>query len=164
MKRILMLLLIFMAIGLAQFTRVYQVSDLFPYGNAWYDSVKTVPGETFSAVHTTSAADTIISDWVSLYGGGGDVFVMMRRDTVVNPTVGVEFWIGVYRLPGYPDGTATEWHKLATITGEGTATATLVDSTWWNSAPTHQIKFKLIEKGATENYLLIGFTHFKQGR
>ena len=165
MRKFILILVLF-AIGflLAQYTKVYQITDLFRINHAWYDSLQTVPEKGFTALKTTATADTIESDWVDLYGGGGDVFVMMRRDTIAQSTVGVEYWLGIYRLPGFPDSTATEWHKLATITGNGTAKAALTDSTWWNNAPTHRIKFKFVEKGITQNYLLVGFTHFKQGR
>jgi len=165
MKRISIFLLLFLlAVLWAQYTKIYQMSDLITSSHAWYDSLKVVPGESFYALKTTSAADTIETDWVNLYGGGGDVFVMMRRDTISQQSVGVEYWVGLYLIPGYPDGSGTEWHKLATITGNGTATAALIDSSWFSNKPTSKLKFKFIEKGATQNYLLIGFTHFKQGR
>lgn len=142
-----------------QQTIIRDVEDLFD-DTAWEDSVMTADsGYKMLQIYGDSTA---IGKEIELVGGGGEMYITVRHDSIKGGADAGTLYMGVYRGLGYPDRTGYEWKQLYTFDGSNGQTAEILlsDSTWITKRYPKYVKFKWVKASDVRAGLIVNFHYW----
>ena len=148
------IILIFSVLLNAQQTIIKTVNDLYD-NTTWKDSIVTSDsGYYMLQVYGDS---TCFSAEYELIGGGGEMYLTLRQDSLIGGADAGTLYMGLWRGLGYPDATGWEWKPLHTFDGSDYETAEIIlsDSTWLTKKYPKKIKYKWIKAADVQSGLII---------
>ena len=151
---VFIIILIFSFLLNAQQTIIKTVNDLYD-DTVWEDSVVTA--DSGYAMLRVYGDSTCFSDEYELIGGGGELYLTLRQDSIAGGADAGTLYMGLWRGLGYPDATGWEWKSLHTFDGSNgeTVAISLVDSSWITKTYPKKIKYKWVKAADVQSGLII---------